>query len=50
MKTTIETLREIIEAKANELDADFNQYQAGAKNILIDVLFIIDDLILKEKL
>ena len=49
MKTTIETLREIIEVKANELDADFNQYQAGAKNILVDVLFIIDDLILKEK-
>jgi hypothetical protein len=49
MKTTIETLREIVEAKANELDADFNQYQAGAKNILVDVLFIIDDLILKEK-
>jgi hypothetical protein len=50
MRTELEKLREIIQAKADELDADFNQYQAGAKNILIDVLFIIDDLILKEKI
>ena len=50
MKTELEKLKEIIEAKANELDADFNQYQAGAKNALVEVLDIIVDLIIKEKL
>jgi hypothetical protein len=50
MKTELEKLREIIEAKANELDTDFNQYQAGAKNALVGVLEVIDELFLKEKL
>jgi hypothetical protein len=44
MKTGVELLREIIETKANELDADFNQYQAGAKNALVGVLEVIDEL------
>tara|TARA_R110000868_G_scaffold390754_1_gene660517 strand:- start:2044 stop:2205 length:162 start_codon:yes stop_codon:yes gene_type:complete len=48
MRTGVELLREIIETKANELDADFNQYQAGAKNALVEVLEVINELFFIE--
>jgi hypothetical protein len=48
MRTGVELLREIVENKANELDADFNQYQAGAKNALVEVLEIINELFFIE--
>jgi len=48
MRTGVELLREIVENKVNELDADFNQYQAGAKNALAEVLEIINELFFIE--
>jgi hypothetical protein len=49
MNTPIEQVKEIIQIAIEDSNGDLNDYQAGYKQCLINIQYVIDRLLLKEE-